>query len=406
MKIITNKEQQDLFAKAMAEERDVYPMTAAQLGIYYQCYYNPEGDMYNNTFTTPLDENVDIERLKRACQKVIVNHAVFKAELAKDERGVPGFRVNESTNRRVNESTSRRIEESTRLYSITIENNILTMSFHHLIFDGMSHKVILDEVSRAYDGLELEPESVNPVKIGLYEQMLAGTEEYERCQAIYKEMFEGKDCDTMLPYEMPETDDDNIPSREFMLRIEGKFRDALEAFLAEKKISANTLFMWAYQHALSETIGKPGIHFNIGFHGRTDALLNNCVGMFVRTLPVYIEYGEDTDLDAQFLHTKNCVKKSIIASEYPYAKVAEEFGLEYRNAFVYHGGEYTSLILGGKAYPVQMIPVHSAQTDMMIMVFKYTDSYGIRFVYRSDCYKEETIKAFAKRYIRILTSRI
>lgn len=384
--LLDKQTDQDLFGKAMAEERDFYPMTSAQLAIYYQCYYNPEGRMYNNPFVIQLDNNIDKERLASACEQVKANHIVFKAEIAKDERGLPCF-------------IAKTYDSESDLYRFEIKDNRIEMDFHHLIFDGTSMSIMLREIFDAYNGKELEPEKANPLKLGLYETMVAETEEYERGHAIYKEMFDGKDCDTMLPYEMEETDEDDIPCEDITLTICGEDKKAIDVLIDEKNVTANTLFMWAYQRTLSEVTGKTGVHFCTGYHGRTDSRLNNCVGMMVRTIPLYFEIDKDTDIDLQLKQTNECLQLAIEASVYPYAKVADEFGLEYRSSFVYQGDEYTTLNLGGKEYPVEAVPVNSAQTDLLVMVFKYADHYTIRFTYRSDCYKEETIRAFAEKYL-------
>lgn len=401
--LLSEQNDEDLFGKTMAEERDFYPMTFAQLAIYYQCYYNPEGSMYNNPFFVELDDMVDIDRLKTAWEKVKANHIVFKAEVMKDELGLPEF---QTKSQGVEETKSRRVEELKELYRFEIKNGRIEMDFHHLIFDGTSLSVILQELSDAYEGKELEPEQVNPLKLGLYEQLLPDTEGYKRGHDIYREMFDGKDCDTMLPYEMEETDEDDIPCEEFTLAISGEDKKAIDALIDERKITANTLFMWAYQRTLSEVLGKQGVHFCTGYHGRMDSRLHNVAGMMVRTIPLYFEIDKDADFDLQLQQTSDCLQRAIEASTYPYAKVADEFGLEYRSSFVYQGDEYTMLSLGGKEYPVETIPVHSAQTDLLIMVFKYSDHYAIRFTYRSDCYKEATIRALADKYKEIILNDI
>lgn len=391
--LLTEQKGEDLLGKAMTEECDLYPMTSAQLAIYYQCYYNPEGRMYNNPFVIQLDNNIDKERLASACEQVKANHIVFKAEIAKDERGLPCF-------------IAKTDDSESDLYRFEIKDNRIEMDFHHLIFDGTSMSIMLREILDAYNGKELEPEKANPLKLGLYETMVAETEEYERGHAIYKEMFEGKDCDTMLPYEMEETDEDDIPCEDITLTICGEDKKAIDVLIDEKNVTANTLFMWAYQRTLSEVTGKTGVHFCTGYHGRTDSRLNNCVGMMVRTIPLYFEIDKDTDIDLQLKQTNECLQLAIEASVYPYAKVADEFGLEYRSSFVYQGDEYTTLNLGGKEYPVEAVPVNSAQTDLLVMVFKHPDHYTIRFTYRSDCYKETTIKKFANKYKEVILKKI
>lgn len=380
---------EDLFGKAMTVERNIYPMTSSQLAIYYQCHYNPEGTMYNNPFIIRLDDSIDAERLKAAWQHVLANHSVFRAQVVKDDSGRPGFRMTADG-------------QASEYCKWEIKDGAMSFDIHHLIFDGTSMGILLRELSRAYDGEALEHEQVNPLKLGLVEEMRTTTPAYEQAHSVYRDMFEGKDCDTSLPYDMPETEEDDIPCREFTLTLDGDKQKAVDALVSEKKITANTLFLWAYCRTLSDAVGKNGVHFCTSYHGRTDARLHNAVGMIVKTLPLYVEIDRNADFDTQLKETERCLQTAIEASIYPYAKVEDEFALEYRNTFVYQGDEYTSLSLAGKRYPIEIVPVGSAITDLRVMVLKYADRYAIRFIYRSDCYREETIRAFAANYIDLL----
>ena len=375
-----------LFDKAMSERRQCYPLTAAQLSIYYQCHYNPEGKMYDNPFTIKLDEDVDIQRLKSVWQQVLNHHLVFRAEVEKDEKGLPHFVVRD------------KLISNNPLLSYSITQEVFSMRFHHLIFDGASFGIMLRELSKAYNGEEIEPETVNPLAMGIYEQVLKDTKSYHYGQRIYHEMFDGKDCDTMLPYEMPETDADDIPCKELSINISEAEKETIDQFIAQKGITANNLFLWAFQRTLSEAVGKRGVHFCTGYHGRDNALLHNAVGMMVKTLPLYFEIESEWSIEAQLQQVDSVLHKAIDAADYPYAKVADAYGLDYRCALVYQGDDNALLKLGEKSYIVEPEPVGSAQTDLVVMVLKYPERYRIRIQYRSDCYRQETMAAFAENF--------
>ena len=52
------------------------------------------------------------------------------------------------------------------------------------------------------------------------------------------------------------------------------------------------------------------------------------------------------------------------------------------------------------------MPKESAQTDLYVMVLKYDDAHTMRFIYRSDCYLESTIRSFADKYVRVLKDAV
>ena len=375
-----------LFEEAISVQREVYPLTCAQMSIYYQCHYNPEGKMYDNPFIIRLDGNVDLRRLEAAWQKVLDNHAAFRAELVRDGNGLPGFVLRDRT------------IAGNPLLSYSLTRKAFSVNFHHLIFDGASFGIMLRELGKAYDGEELEPEAVNPLALGIYEQLLKDSESYVHGRQFYRALFEGRDCDTMLPYELPETNADDIPCGETAICISGEEKENIENFISGKGITAANLFMWAFQRTLSEAVHKRGVYFCTGCHGRGNAQLHNAVGMMVRTLSLYLETDPDRHIGVQLQEVDAVLHNAIEASDYPYASVADDCGLEYRCSFVYQGDDNSRLVLGGRSYPVEVQASGSAQADLVAMVIKYPDHYRIRLQYRSDCYRHETIAGFAEKF--------
>lgn len=64
---------------------------------------------------------------------------------------------------------------------------------HHIIFDGTSLKVFLEEVSKFYCGEEPEPETVSLMDLAVYEETLAQTPQYRAARDYFAKKLGDED---------------------------------------------------------------------------------------------------------------------------------------------------------------------------------------------------------------------
>ena len=147
-------------------------LSKTEYGIYFDYLNNPGSIAYNIPLFLKLDKDIDISRFKRAVEAVIENHPYIKSRLTADSDGaVYKLSLDESAVVEVKELHDADFDKkslvhpfdllSERLYRCCIINLdsyvMLFCDFHHIIFDGTSAKIFLEDVDRAYNGLPLEP---------------------------------------------------------------------------------------------------------------------------------------------------------------------------------------------------------------------------------------------------------
>ena len=62
-------------------QQTTYPLTSAQMGMYYEWQKDKELTQYNNPFLYRFPDQIDAERLKAAFVKVIEAHPFLKLKL-------------------------------------------------------------------------------------------------------------------------------------------------------------------------------------------------------------------------------------------------------------------------------------------------------------------------------------
>ena len=288
----------------MTESNKEINLNAGQTGIYLECVQAPDTLKYNIPVLVRLQENVERERLIAAVRTAAEGHEALFAVI-RESRGVPSI-VFKRTEIRVDALRADRIGEGVRrfirpfdlangplyrfAYLSTPEGDGLLLDVHHIVFDGMSLRLLLNEIAAAYGGEALPKES--PTFSELLTPAAGDPERTERIRAMLRDELEGADFDFRL-------DPDQVlkekPSGMGVVEIpvSGLPIGAGEAFAKANGISENALFLGAFGFALAVYAGTEEAVFASAHYGRSAFKNDPVVGMFVRTLPIRVRFSAD-----------------------------------------------------------------------------------------------------------------
>ena len=170
------------------ERREYYPLTENQRGVYIDWEMNRGTTQYNIPEVYRLDTK-DATRLANALRQAVDAHSYLKARLSHQDGEVVQQRHDDEETV-VTLTTVDQEPDNTyfqqkvlpfdlftdRLYRIEVIQSpshvYLFMDIHHIVFDGLSAGVLLDDVKLAYDGEVLQPEGYTAFDFALYEHEL------------------------------------------------------------------------------------------------------------------------------------------------------------------------------------------------------------------------------------------
>lgn len=411
---------EDIFAQCALDKRDMYPLTPSQMGVYLACVQNPNGTMYNTPGGYSFKKGeVDEDRLISAIKKAVANHAALKITLD-NSTGAPMMKPRNNIEINIPVIKTDDIERAKRefvkpfdlekdfLFRFAIieseEECFLAMDFHHIVFDGTSISVISSEIALAYDGKELLPEQLTQLDLAVYEERVEDTKEYKEAKAYYDSIFSGVDVKSDLTEDFAEDKNaENKPCGEFNIFVNDKLASSrVDAFTHKLGVTPNTLFLGAYQYAISKFTGQSETVICTVNHGRHDSRMQSTVGMMVRTLPLYANINEETAVADFLAGVQDNLQNTIKHDSYPFVKLASEYDISSDIMLAYQSDAFNSFRLGNVELKLSSIPVDSSLAKLNIMIFKSDGGFELRFEYRTDLYREETIRSFADTYVKIL----
>ena len=395
-----------LSSKETVEEYEVlsdYPLTETQNGILVECVSNPSSTVYNIPYLFRLSEKIDLNRLKKAVETVINAHPYTKIKLFIDDDG--GIRVCRDDLKApvVELIETDKLPENLvtpfeliggRLYRVKLfktgDGSYLFLEFHHIICDGTSEAVIIEDINSAYSGNAIEKESYTGFEAALDEQKARAGEGLKKAKAYYDAMLNGVDHD-LTPAkdahgESPSSAGISIVSHIDVGRV--------ASFCARNGFTVNAFFNAAFALVLAKHSYKDEALYVTVYNGRNDARLERAVTMLVKTLPVTVELSGDRLIKELILSVGDQLVNSMANDIYSFAEISRAYGINAEVMFVYQGSSFTFNTIGGE--PAESIPVFpgEAKAPITISVFEKNGSAEFVCEYRSDMYTEGFIRSF------------
>ena len=391
-----------------------YPLTQTQIGIYLECLRDEKSTIYNIPMLFKLGEAVNAERLAAAIEKTIDAHPYMKCYLKTDANGDIKQLRNDDFEYKVPIIKTCAFEEmkntlvqafdfaSAPLFNIVIyqsENGqYLFMDIHHIICDGSSTAILLNDINRAYKDEILAVEGYSSFELSLDEIEARSGKEYSEAKAYYDSLFKGVEIDS-LPARDVFNDSEQCQSCE---RVEKLPRGQIDAFCQENNITPNALFTGAFAYLLGQFTNQDEALFTTIYNGRNEARKAHIVGMLVKTLPVYANLDQRQNVAVYLQGMKEHLMELMSNDIYSFAEISRAYGIKADILFAYQGEEFTDFQIAGEACELIYLEAKDAKAPLSVDVFVEGEQYRFLSEYRSDWYSEEMIASFTDAYIETI----
>jgi len=390
-----------------AEEYEVlsdYPLSETQNGILVECISMPESTVYNIPYLFRLSDRVDIQRLKKAMEQTIDAHPYLKIKLfveddgeirvCRDDPKLPVVDIIE-TDKLPDPLVTPFELFGGRLYRMIIyktqEGNYLFLELHHIICDGTSEAVIIEDINSAYAGNALETEKYTGFEAVLDEKKARESEKYDKAKAYFGSLLEGAEHDFLPPKDVhgapPATGALTLPSALDM--------SAIKAFCTANKFTVNAFFNAAFGLLIGKYSFKNEALYVTIYHGRNDSRLSRSVTMLVKTLPVYLQLEGNMPVKQFIAETGEQIVNSMTNDIYSFGEISRAYDVPMDIMFVYQGESFTFDSIGGEHADSIPLDLSDTKAPISFYIFEKEGKAEFRFEYRSDMYSERFIRAFA-----------
>lgn len=384
------------------EVQESYPLTNTQEGIFIECTANMGSTIYNIPYLLKLDNKVDLDRLAEAIDSTVEAHPYLKTRLFMDDNGNVLQKRNDGLSYKTPILNGMNRDTLVRPYMLfneqlfrfeiyrTCDGNYLFLDLHHIVADGTSLAIIINDINRAYSGEKLEPEGYTSYDLALDNRDALAGDIYKNTENYYKSVFEHAGGSISF---YPDKNG-AAPTAELYHRETRSISvQDVKEFCKKHGITENVFFISAFGITLGKYNFKKDAVFTTIYHGRNDSRLSETVGMLVKTLPVFCDFSGTA---------KDClsgVQKQLIDSMnndiYPFSQISHEFDIKADAMVIYQGDNFAFDTIGGEYAQEEPVSLNMAKAPVSVSISIEKNRFVFEIEYRGDMYHEETIRYLA-----------
>ncbi|KPV61396.1 hypothetical protein QJ48_00270 [Paenibacillus sp. A3] len=418
----------------VAGQQDTYPLSSAQKRLYILSQLEGAATSYNMPGELLMEGELDAARLESAFRGLLRRHATLRTsfELAAD--GEPVQRIAETadfTLERIRVSGEGEAKAAmagfirpfdlgkapllrAALVEEAPQRHQLLFDMHHLISDGVSMNILLEELAQLYEGQELPALRLQYRDYAAWQQADSDSERLSKQEAYWLEQLGGE-----LPIlDMP-TDYARPPARSFSggtlsFAIDSRQMDGLKRLGSQAGATLFMVLLAAYTTLLSKYSGQEDIIVGTPIAGRPHADLQPMIGMFAGTMALRsCPAGEKTFLN-YLQEVKELALRAYENQDYPFETLVEKLNVKrdmrrnpvFDTMFVLQNTEtvapgFTSL----RVSPHESVhPI--VKFDLTFTAAEEAGGIAFSIEYGDRLFKRETILRMAQHFIQLIEEMI
>ena len=272
----------------------------------------------------------------------------------------------------------------------TCDGNYLFLDIHHIIADGTSLGIILNDINRAYSGEKLEAETYTSYDLALDNRDALKSDVYKNAENYYKSVFENKGGSINF---YPDKNGPVPTAETYHREVTEVSVQEVKDFCKKHGITENVFFISVFGLTLGKYNFRKDAVFTTIYHGRNDSRLSETVGMLVKTLPVYTDFAGS--LKDGLLAVQQQLINSMNNDIYPFSQISHEFSIKADAMVIYQGDNFAFDTIGGEYAQEEPISLNAAKAPVSISISIDRNKFVFEIEYRGDMYYEDTMKYLA-----------
>ena len=409
------------------DAQDFYPLSSGQKRIYYACKMaGNDNIVYNTPGAILVDSILNKETVESAFKDIIKRQSIFRTVFVIENEEVKqkvldnvDFAV-ESFNNTSSEIDSLvnnfakpfDLEKApllrVEIHYIDNKETLLLFDSHHIVMDGVSLNILVNDLFKLYNSESIEPLEVEYTDYSVWENTLINEDKFSDDKKYWLDCFKDFDFETLnLPFDYTVPANQTYTGNKLYNHLEQSTIDEVSAFAKGHHVSTYSVFLTALFVTLYKYTGQTDIVIGSPVANRSIECLQNIIGMFVNNIALRTKILENQSVSDLITFVNNTVTGALDHQIYPYDVLVKDLQVPVDHSrnplfdvvLTYQNQEDTSTLTNNKA---EMLPTVTNTAKFAITLEIAPKSNQINLEYRSDLFKENTMTSFLKHYLFVL----
>ncbi|MFO2465904.1 amino acid adenylation domain-containing protein [Pseudomonas sp. 15FMM2] len=444
--VLLGKKGINLFAIAPIFKRDASEpllLSYAQERLWFLWQLEPESTAYNMSSVLRLQGSLDVPALESAFNALIARHEPLRTTFAEDAgRVVQRIAEQVSLSIELQDVSARSLSEEAlralisgatqqafdltcgpllrvKLLRLRPDEHVLVLVQHHIVSDGWSMQIMVEELIQLYAGFQhgkpatLPPLAIQYADYGLWQRNWMQAGERERQQAYWRKQLGGEQPVLQLPADFPRPAARSYGGARLDSALPSALAAGLKNLAQREGVTLYMLLLASLQVLMYRYSGQQDVRIGVAVANRSRAETERLIGFFVNTQVLKAQ----VDGHASFAGFLQQVKQTALqAQEYqdlPFEQLVEllqpERSLSHSPLFQvmynHQGLERSSPVvaqLPGLLIENMSVAHHAAQFDLTLETYETRDGLSASLVFATDLFEAATIARLQGHWLNLL----
>lgn len=430
-KSLTKSPNKNSMLKCIEKSKELkyYPLSSAQKRMFISNMLEGAGKSYNIWGAFIIEGCVNVKKINEAINKIIKRHEALRTSFELiDNNPVQIIHENINVDIKVSDISEENIESEVEkhitefdlskpplikvdLLKIAENKYVFVYNMHHIISDGYSMKIFVDEFSKLYNDEELEAIEIQYKDFAVWQEKLLKSNDIEMKANYWKEKFKGNLPILDLPIDFNRPKIRKYEGDSLSISIDKDLTSQVNKLAIELNTTLYNVLLAVYNILLMKYTSQKDIIVGSPISGRQTNETENIMGMFVNTLVMRNNPTETKYFDEFLGEVKANTFKAFENQDYQLEMLIDDLGLErqlnrgtlFNTTFVLQNLRIGELELG----KLNIVPIECklkySPYELSLVVMENKDNMDLIFEYQTSLFKELTIKMFADDYVNILS---
>ncbi|MCP5105826.1 MAG: amino acid adenylation domain-containing protein, partial [bacterium] len=305
-----------------AKEQDYYPLSSAQKRLFVLHQVDSTALTYNMPIVVDLEGELNHERLQQVFDQLIARHDSLRTSfrLVKSE---PVQRIHDHAAFKIEIVEKGEVSSFIQPFDLARaplmrvglictapERHTMVTDMHHILSDGESQRILMDEFMRLYAGEELPPLRLQYKDFSQWQDQQAASGELKRQEEYWLRQFEREAPVLNLPLDFPRPPVKKFEGSHTRFEIDARQAEILRAMARDHGVTLFMVVFALFNVLLTKISGQEDIVVGTIIAGRPHPDLEVIIGVFInilalRTFPQgeksfnrYLEEVKENNLNA------------------------------------------------------------------------------------------------------------
>ncbi|WP_085618102.1 MULTISPECIES: non-ribosomal peptide synthetase [unclassified Pseudomonas] len=424
-------------------ERD--QLSYAQRRMWFLWQLDPQGAAYNLPMAVRLNGPLDLAALQHAFDALVARHETLRTRFVADgddvrqqvDASAAPLQVHQDALAGLDEGARQAAIETiaeaealapfdlasgpllrVRLLQLAAQEHILLLTLHHIVADGWSMNVLIDEFLHLYDAAvagseaRLEPLPIQYRDYALWQRSWLQAGEQER-QLVYWQARLGDDHSPLeLPLDRSRQGRPSYRGARHEFPVAADVAERLRGLARKHNVTLFMVLLAAFKLLLQRYSGQSAIRVGVPIANRNRGESQGLIGCFINTQVLHTEIDPLLDITGLLQRVRETAVGAQSHQDLPFEQLVEALDLPrssesplFRVLFN-HQAQVADVqaieTRSGLSLAPVMLAKHSARFDLALDTHERAGQLHAAFTYATDVFDTATVEALGEQWLALV----